>query len=1009
MSLLNEIGMKENKKIIMKSNKKNKILDNYNPIKDLFQGKTSRRDFLKWVGFSTASVTLSACKGPVVKSIPYVVKPENITPGIPNYYASTMIDSFDIGSVLVKTREGRPIKIEPNFYSEFFNTTSARIQSSLLSLYDEERLKNPSLKGKKSSWKEIDNYIIQNLKFLSKTKKDIIFLSSSFPSFSTKKLIQDFKKKYPRTKWVTYDPISYSKALDASEEIFGIRGFPIFDLNKSELIVSFDADFLGDWSPENMAKFYVRKRNPEKNMMQHIQIESNMTITGANADIRLSRKPSEIKQMLIEIFQNICLGKLPKDKNAERIASLINKMGSKSVIFSDGDQESYELSFLINQKINSHALQHDKYIFSKESNDNKFKNFLKDLENENVGGLFIHNVNPIYSLPFSIYEKVKKCIKKIPLTVSLSMSKDETNEVMDVSAPIPHWLESWGDTYPVTNVYTLIQPTIQCIFNTRQFQDSLVIWSEIQEKNYYEYLKKTWEKNIIPKSNVSSFNEALFHGVVKIKNHKPISNNFSINQKRIKKYEKKIVNQKKIKTNFELRLYTKISIGDGHQYNNPWLQELPDPITRTTWENYLTISYFDANKMGLKNWNSGDGSLNGNCVDLIKNNQTIIQNIPVFIQPGQALGSLGLAFGYGQKKGKLSKIVHGKNAYRIYEDFFIIQNNIQIKKVDKIYKFSCVQLHHTMVGRNLVKETDLDIFLNRPKEIWNEKEKVSTHKGMLFPEEISIWNPNHKKKEKKNGHHFNLSIDLNACIGCGACVIACHSENNVPVVGKEEIEKSRDMHWLRIDRYYFSDDDPYSETKNNENNIYENPKVTFQPIMCQHCDHAPCETVCPVGATSHGKQGQNMMAYNRCIGTRYCANNCPYKVRRFNWFNYVNNQKFDFNMNNALGKMILNPDVVVRTRGVMEKCSLCIQRTQYVIGIAKKENRKIQDEEFETACSVSCPTKAITFGDINDPTSLISKKIKNPRSYKLLDFIGVRPNVSYQLKIRNKNEIEKMK
>ncbi|WP_341665476.1 4Fe-4S dicluster domain-containing protein [Blattabacterium cuenoti] len=999
----------------MKSNKKNnKILDNYNPIKDLFQEKTSRRDFLKWVGFSTASVTLSACKGPVVKSIPYVVKPENITPGIPNYYASTMIDSFDIGSVLVKTREGRPIKIEPNFSSEFFNTTSARIQSSLLSLYDEERLKNPSLKGKKSSWKEIDNYIIQNLKYLSKTKKDIIFLSSSFPSFSTKKLIQDFKKKYPRTKWITYDPISYSKALDASEEIFGIRGFPFFDLNKSELIVSFDADFLGDWSPENMAKFYVFKRNPEKNMMQHIQIESNMTITGANADIRLSRKPSEIKQMLIEIFQNICLGKQPKDKNAEKVASLINKMGSKSVILADGDQESYELSFLINQKINSHALKNDKYIFSKESNDNKFNNFLKDLENENVGGLFIHNVNPIYSLPLSIYEKVKKFIKKIPLTVSFSMSKDETNEIMDVSAPIPHWLESWGDTYPVTNVYTLIQPTIQCIFNTRQFQDSLVIWSEIQEKNYYEYLKKTWEKNIIPKSNVSSFNEALFHGLVKIKNHKLISKNFSINQKKINKYGKKIVNhnQKKIKKNFELRLYTKISMGDGHQYNNPWLQELPDPITRTTWDNYLTISYSDANKMELKNWNSGDGSLNGNCVDLIKNNKKIIQNIPVFIQPGQALGSLGLAFGYGQKKGKLSKIVHGKNAYRIYENFFIIQDNIEIKKVNRIHKFSCVQLHHTMVGRNLVKETDLDIFLNKPKEIWNEKEKVSTHKGMLFPEEISIWNPNnnHKKKEKKNGHHFNLSIDLNACIGCGACIIACHSENNVPVVGKEEIEKSRDMHWLRIDRYYFSDD-PSSETKNNENNIYENPKVTFQPIMCQHCDHAPCETVCPVGATSHGEQGQNMMAYNRCVGTRYCANNCPYKVRRFNWFNYVNNQKFDFNMNNSLGKMILNPDVVVRTRGVMEKCSLCIQRTQYVIGIAKKENRKIQDEEFETACSVSCPTKAITFGDINDPTSLISKKIKNPRSYKLLDFIGIRPNVSYQLKIRNKNknEIEKMK
>ncbi|QIK16393.1 4Fe-4S dicluster domain-containing protein [Blattabacterium sp. DPU] len=993
----------------MKSNQKKKIFENCNPIKDLFKEKTSRRDFIKWVGFSTASVTLAACKGPVIKSIPYVVKPENITPGVPNYYASTMIDSFDIGSVLVKTREGRPIKIEPNSSSEYFNTISARIQSSLLSLYDEERLKNPFLKGKKSSWKEIDDYIIQHLKFLSKTKKDIIFISSSYPSFSTKKLILDFKNQYPHTKWITYDSISYSKALDASKEIFGVRGFPLFDLKKSELIISFDADFLGDWSPENMSKSYVFNRTPKKNMMQHIQIESNMTITGANADIRLAKKPSDIKKMLIEIFQKIFLGKKPKDKNAEKIAYLINKMGSKSVIIADGDQESYELSFLINKKINSNALQKEKYLFSKESNDYEFKNFLKNLEN--IGALFIHNVNPIYSLPLSISEKIKKIIQKIPLTVYFSVNKNETSEIMDILAPIPHWLESWGDTNPITNVYTLIQPTIQHIFNTRQFQDSLIIWSGIKEKNYYEYLKKTWEKNIIPKSNVLSFNEALFHGVVKIESDKPISNNLSINNEKIQEYGNKIIDYKKLEKNFELRLYTKISMGDGHQYNNPWLQELPDPITRTTWNNYLTISYFDANKMKLKNWNSVDGSLNGNCVDLIRNDEIIIHNIPVFIQPGQAVGSLGLSFGYGQKKGKLSEIINGKNAYRIYENFLIIQNNIQIKKVDKIHKFACVQLHHTTVGRNLVKETNLDILLNNPKEIWNEEEKVLTHKGMFSPEEISIWNRNNRKnqnKEKKNGHHFNLSIDLNACIGCGACIIACHSENNVPIVGKEEIKKSRDMHWLRIDRYYSPyNDDNQNKEKNDEKDIFQNPKVSFQPIMCQHCEHAPCETVCPVGATSHGEQGQNMMAYNRCVGTRYCANNCPYKVRRFNWFNYANNQKFDFNMNNTLGKMVLNPDVVVRTRGVMEKCSLCIQKTQHAIGIAKKENRKVKDEEFETACSISCPTKAITFGDVNDPNSLISKKIKNTRSYKLLDFLGVRPNVFYQLKIRNKkNEIE---
>ncbi|WP_185871919.1 4Fe-4S dicluster domain-containing protein [Blattabacterium cuenoti] len=984
----------------MKIDKKEKVFENYNPIKKILKEKTSRRDFLKWIGFSTASVTLAACKGPVIKSIPYVVKPDNITPGVPNYYASTMIDSFDIGSILVKTREGRPIKIEPNSSSKYFSTTSARIQSSLLSLYDEERLKGPFLKGKKSSWKEIDNYVIKHLKYLSKTKKDIIFLSYSFPSFSTKKLIQNFKNKYPFTKSIIYDPISYSQVLNASEEIFGVRGFPIFDLKKSELIISFDADFLGDWSPENMAKSYVFNRTPKKNMMQHIQIESNMTITGANADIRLSKKPSDIKKMLFELFQVIFLGKKTKDKNIERIVLLMNKMGPKSVILADGDQESYELSFLINIKIKSLALQKNKFFLSKESNDNEFKNFLNNLEKKNIGCLFIHDVNPVYSLPISISEILKKNIKKIPLTVSFSTKKDETNEIVDVLAPIPHWLECWGDTNPVTNLYTLIQPTIQSIFNTRQFQDSLIIWGEMKEKNYYEYLKKTWERDIIPKSNVFSFNEALFHGFVETKNQKYVSNYFLRKKNdKIQKYKKKIIYKKDKNSNFELRLYTKISMGDGYHHNNPWLQELPDPITRTTWDNYLTISSIDANRMELKNWNSGDGALNANCVDLINNNETIIKNIPVFIQPGQAIGSIGLSFGYGQKKGKLANLVNGKNAYRVYENFLKIQKNIRIKKVDKIHKFACVQLHHTTVGRTLVKETNLDIFLKKPKEIWNDEEKILNNKEMFSPEEISIWNQNHEK-EKKNGHHFNLSIDLNACIGCGACIIACHSENNVPVVGKEEIEKSRDMHWLRVDRYYFSD---------NEENIYENPKISFQPIMCQHCEHAPCETVCPVGATSHGKQGQNMMTYNRCVGTRYCANNCPYKVRRFNWFNYVNNQKFDFNMNNTLGKMVLNPDVVVRTRGIMEKCSLCIQRTQYVIGVAKKENRKIKDEEFETACSVSCPTKAITFGDSNDHTSLIYKKIKNTRSYKLLDFIGVRPNVSYQLKIRNrKNEIEKL-
>ncbi|WP_185877413.1 4Fe-4S dicluster domain-containing protein [Blattabacterium cuenoti] len=963
---------------MIKKEKKNTYL-----IKNFFNKKSSRRDFLKWIGFSTASVTLTACKGPVIKSIPYIVKPDNISLGIPVYYATTMVDSFDMACVLVKTREGRPIKIEPNFDSSYFNTVSARIQSSLLSLYDEEKFKFPYLNGKISNWKSIDNYIIKNLKYLNKTKKHIIFISPSFPSFSTKEIIKDFKKKYPNTKWIIYDPISYSKILDASKNIFGRRAIPFFDLKNIDLIVSFDADFLGDWIPENIEKYYANNRNLDNNtMIQHIHIESNMSISGANSDKRISKKPTDIKKMLFDIYQCIFFGKEPNDNESKIIYSLIKKKWNKCVIFADGDKDMYEMSFLINKKINSNAIKNKKFILSKESDDKKFYNFIDDLKKDNIGALFINDLDIIYNLPSSISNIIKKSIKNIPLTVSFSTKKNETNKIMKVIAPIPHWLESWGDLNPISNYYTLIQPTIQKIFNTRQLQDSIIRWSNINEINYYEYLKKKWEKNIIPYSNCSSFNEALFKGFVKTnKNH----NNKKLYSKTkiLKTY--KITND--IKNKFELRLYTKTSMGDGFQYNNPWLHELPDPITRTTWGNYMTISHHDSKKFNIKNWNTTDGSLNGNCVNIIKNNIIVIKNIPAFIQYGQAIGSIGIAFGYGQKIGKLSNLCDGKNSYKIYDEFNIIQKNIKIEKTNIIHKFACVQLQNSPLERDIIRETNLDTFLKYPKKVWNKKENINDN----------IWNMEKNKIKNKNndGHHFNLSIDLNTCIGCGSCIIACNSENNIPVVGKDEIRNFRDMHWIRIDRYYHND------KKKLNRQSQDNPKVSFQPIMCQHCEYAPCETVCPVGATTHGSQGQNMMTYNRCIGTRYCANNCPYKVRRFNWFNYLDNKDFDFHMNNTLGKMVLNPDVVTRTRGVMEKCSLCIQRTQYSITKAKKEKRKVKDNEFETACSIVCPTKAITFGDIKDKNSIIRKKINNIRSYKLLEFIGISPNVNYLVKIRN--------
>ena len=467
----------------------------------------------------------------------------------------------------------------------------------------------------------------------------------------------------------------------------------------------------------------------------------------------------------------------------------------------------------------------------------------------------------------------------------------------------------------------------------------------------------------------------------------------------------------------ELVLYTKTGLGDGQQANNPWLQEFPDPITRVSWDNYLTVSKEDAEQIGLKNYNVSNGALDSNYA-LIKLDKESLK-VPVIIQPGQSKGSVGLAFGYGKTKALKKEMQVGVNAYKLYKNFNLCQN-VTIEAVNENHEFACVQLHNTLMGRgDIIKETTLEVFNTKDQKHWNSVPKVSLNhiETPVTSPDVDLWD----EFDRSIGHHFNLSIDLNACTGCGACVIACHAENNVPVVGKTEVRKSRDMHWLRIDRYYssektFEDD---IDTKENISGISEslsvfgemetpadNPQVVFQPVMCQHCNHAPCETVCPVAATSHGRQGQNHMAYNRCIGTRYCANNCPYKVRRFNWFLYNNNDEFDFNMNDDLGKMVLNPDVVVRSRGVMEKCSFCIQSTQAVILKAKNEGRQVKTGEFNDACacSAACSTGAMKFGDINDKQSEVSALKEKDRVYHLLEYVGTKPNVFYHLKVRNTDE-----
>ena len=972
---------------------------------------TSRRDFLKYVGFTTAAASLAACEGPIKKSIPYVVLPDEIIPGIANYYATTIADGFDFANILVKTREGRPIKIERNRLEQSVGSVNARVHASVLSLYDINRLESPLIDNKPSSWGEFDSALESKLNALKNEK--VVLLTQTFASPSTSKLIKEFTKKYPNVRHVIYDTVSSSEALDAFQSKYGVRALADFDFSKAEVIVSVGADFLGDWQGGGFDSSYAKGRIPNQGKMsQHFQFEANMTLSGANSDKRIPATPSQQKQVLKALTGGTTSG-LPASIVAaiSKAKAALSKAGDKGVIITglpDFTAQTSALSY--NESVSSVVMNTEKPKMIRKGNSRAVLNVLNEVVDGTVKGLISVGVDPVYSFPNNV--AFTEAYSRLELSASFSFKKDATASLSQLVAATPHYLESWGDTQLKKGTFGLTQPTIKPLFDTRQFQESLLKLLG-SDKSYYDYIKETWKKSIL---GSTSWNNALHDGVfvsdIELENEEfSTGSDFSSKNQ---SFDTKVV-----QGGLELTLYTKISMGDGQQANNPWLQELPDPITRTTWDNYLTVSAADALEMGLENKNVANGGLNGSYVN-IKVGEATIENIPVIIQPGQAKGSVGLALGYGKTASIQFEMQTGVNAYHVYNNFSSIQNVI-IEKTSGEHEFACVQLHNTMMGRDIIRETSLEVFNTKEASNWNPVPVVSKDH-----EEISVNDPGADlwtSFDRSIGPHFNLSIDLNACTGCGACVIACHSENNVPVVGKKEVRRSRDMHWLRIDRYYSSEDTFESDLnkKENANGLFgetgvkstlismedasASPEVAFQPVMCQHCNHAPCETVCPVAATSHGRQGQNQMAYNRCVGTRYCANNCPYKVRRFNWFLYSENEEFDYHMNNDLGRMVLNPDVVVRSRGVMEKCSMCIQMTQKTILDAKNEGRAIKDGEFKTACSAACESGAMVFGDVNDHESEVNKLSNNNRMYHLLEAVGTKPNVFYQVKVRNSKEV----
>ncbi len=1026
---------------------------------------TNRRDFLKYVGFSTAAASMAACEGPIRKSIPYVVQPENIVPGVANYYATSIANGFDFANILIKTREGRPIKVENNIEAKVGGSANARVQASVLSLYDSTRLQGPLADGEPIEWDTLDDAVKAKLESLRNSTQQIALLTQTYASPSTERLVGELKNAYGNINHVTYDAISEDSALNAFEGKYGERALADYDFEKADLIISFGADFLGDWQGGGYDNSYSKGRIPKNGKMsRHVQFEANMSLTGANADQRVPLTPMLQKVALAQLYAKLngtsVGGELNENvmRTIDNIAAQIREnKGSAVVVTGLDDINAQTVVLAINEMLGSKAFDPQAPRYVRQGNAEAVNTLIADMKAGKVGALIMDGVNPMYTLPNA--SDFKEGLEKTGLSVLFSTNWNETTEVVHFTGAANHYLESWGDVQIKKGHYGLMQPTIRELFDTRQFQGALLQWLG-SENTYYDYIKETWTTSIL---NSEDWNKALHDGVfpsaagvghtmypmmstmtgelkeeIGVLPATPSGDpENTISEEGDKEVMVTAVDEENTAgtvaisinnainglTNatsgggMELSLYPKVGMGAGQQANNPWLQEFPDPVSRVSWDNYVTVSRADAERLELVNQHVANGGLDGSYVNLTVNGVTI-NNVPVLIQPGQAVGSVGLAFGYGKKVGMKEEMQVGVNAYPLYQNF---KNNqpVTIEKASGMHEFACIQLHNTLMGRgDIVKDTTLEIFNTQDQSEWNHFPQVSLDHQETPANEVDLW----QGFDRSIGHHFNLSIDLNACTGCGACVIACHAENNVPVVGKDEVRKSRDMHWLRIDRYYSSEDtfadditkkvgfDGLTGEKGSLGGFGElehpatNPQVVFQPIMCQHCNHAPCETVCPVAATSHGRQGQNQMVYNRCVGTRYCANNCPYKVRRFNWFLYNNNDEFDYHMNNDLGKMVINPDVNVRSRGVMEKCSMCIQMTQKTILDAKRDGRLIKDGEFQTACSAACSNGAMVFGDVNDKESHVSELAESERTYHLLEYLNTKPNVFYHVKVRNTNE-----
>jgi len=1034
-------------------------MDEFLSDESLQESSTGRRDFLKFLGFSVAAATVAACEAPVTKAIPYVNKPEDVIPGMPTWYASTYYDGNSYASILVKTREGRPIFVKGNKdFGVTKGSANPQIIGSVLGLYDSERVQGPLAQGEAKNYSDVDSKISTELK----TANKVVLVSNSVISPSLLGAIDELSLSLGGTQTeigvvndkfehIQYDAVSYAGIRKANEATFGKAIIPDYDFTKAKTIVSIGADFLNSWLVSTQyTQQYGTRRNPEGDWMsKHFQFESVLSIAGSNADERAMIKPSEqanvLGYMLSEFGVSTSAPKTLSEgamKVAKSAVKALKSSKSESIVICGSNDKSLQILVnKLNDKLGAYTstinLNNEVQMFKSE--DEKMMNFVNSVVKGNgPDAVIMLDVNPAYTLANG--SDFAKGLKKIKTTVTLASHADETAANCKYHIPAHHALESWMDFQLTTAHYAVAQPTIRPLHNTASSIESFLVWAGKSKRGgkdskvAYDYIKNNWELYGFPMQ--TKYTDATTYWNMAV--HNSCADDVTPEAAAMTFNDAALSGLKFAKGgSLEVVMYQKSAIGIGTQANNPWLQEMPDPMTKATWDNYFTMNPVEMVKGGYATTFDQENGLNMATVKVGNKSLTL----PVFPLPGQAIGTVGVALGYG--RGRNGEKI-GKAAYQTKEygghvtlengnpspiganafDFVGSVNGTYsyeatgtLTKESGVYPIAATQIHSTVMGRHsIVRETTLSTFKNKDKETYNPAytlQKLDEHGNHVEApmSEFDLWDAH---PVENIGHRWGMTVDLSSCIGCGSCLIACQAENNVPVVGKTEVRKGREMHWLRIDRYFASDVEAAVGSRKEHDMskmeffkaaeiAAENPKVVHMPMMCHHCNHAPCETVCPVAATTHSNEGLNQMAYNRCIGTRYCANNCPYKVRRFNWFNYPS-YKAQTEINPAqddLGRMVLNPDVTVRTRGVMEKCSFCVQRIQAGKLDAKAEGRPVQDGDYTTACSDSCPTNAITVGDWNDLKSMVRASADDKRSYQALEEVGVKPNVWFKVKVRN--------